>query len=175
MLSCIILYSQVQISYIYIQATTRVKLNFLDKLLKFWELQGTAIKIPTVDRKLLDFHKLHKVSSEDSLLRMALMIILQKCSIHMLICVGDNSFMQVVQKEGGFDTVTKERKWTKVAYTMNLNDSASNKCNGAVLRGHYEKYLYPFDLFEAGITIDQNVSLLFLLQLSLWAHSRLFV
>lgn len=41
---------------------------------------------------------------------------------------------------------------------MSLNDSATGKCNGSVLKSHYEKYLYPFDLFEAGITVDQNVS-----------------
>ncbi|KAF6031963.1 KDM5A [Bugula neritina] len=105
-----------------LEATTRVKLNFLDKLLKFWELQGRAIKIPTVDRKLLDFHKLHKT----------------------------------VQAEGGYDTVVRERKWSKVATKMNLNDPSTGKCNGGVLRTHYEKYLYPFDLFEAGITVDQN-------------------
>ncbi|XP_067927988.1 lysine-specific demethylase 5A-like [Watersipora subatra] len=105
-----------------LEATTRVKLNFLDKLLKFWELQGTSIKIPTVDRKLLDFHLLHKT----------------------------------VQAEGGYDTVVRERKWSKVSFKMNLNDAAAGKCNGSVLRGHYEKYLYPYDLFEAGITVDQN-------------------
>ena len=54
--------------------------------------------------------------------------------------------------------MVRERKWTKVATKMNLNDPATAKCNGSVLRGHYEKYLYPYDLFQAGITVDQNVS-----------------
>ena len=45
-----------------------------------------------------------------------------------------------------------------MATKMNLNDPATAKCNGSVLRGHYEKYLYPYDLFQAGITVDQNVS-----------------
>lgn len=44
-----------------LEARTRVKLNFLDSLAKFWELQGTTFKIPTVERKSLDLFRLHKV------------------------------------------------------------------------------------------------------------------
>lgn len=65
--------------------------------------------------------------------------------------------MQTVQDEGGYETVVRERKWAKVAHKMNVNDPAG-KCYGTTLRGHYEKYLYRYDLFEAGITVDQNVS-----------------
>ena len=77
--------------------------------------------------------------------------------------------LQTVQAEGGYDTVVRERKWSKVALKMHLSDPSTGKCNGGVLRGHYEKYLYPYDLFEAGITVDQNVSCLlnFLLFLEL--------
>lgn len=43
------------------QAQTRVKLNFLDQIAKFWDLQGCALKIPHVERKILDLYKLNKV------------------------------------------------------------------------------------------------------------------
>lgn len=71
-----------------------------------------------------------------------------------------------MQDEGGFDIVVRERKWAKVSFKMNLSDPAAGKCNGSVLRGHYEKYLYPYDLFQAGITVNQNVSMWYLLQMN---------
>lgn len=47
-----------------LQAITRVKLNFLDQIVKFWELQGSSLKIPTVERKPLDLYSLHKIVKE---------------------------------------------------------------------------------------------------------------
>lgn len=47
--------------YSFFQAQTRVKLNFLDQIAKFWDLQGCALKIPHVERKILDLYKLNKV------------------------------------------------------------------------------------------------------------------
>lgn len=43
------------------QALTRVKLNFLDQIAKFWELQGSKIRFPHVERKVLDLYRLSKV------------------------------------------------------------------------------------------------------------------
>lgn len=43
---------------------TRVKLDFLDQLAKFWELQGSNLKIPVVERKILDLYSLSKVSKQ---------------------------------------------------------------------------------------------------------------
>ena len=43
------------------QAQTRIKLNFLDKIARFWELQGSSLKIPVVDKKALDLYTLHKL------------------------------------------------------------------------------------------------------------------
>lgn len=48
--------------FLYLQAQTRVKLNFLDQIAKFWELQGCTLKIPHVERKILDLYQLNKVS-----------------------------------------------------------------------------------------------------------------
>ncbi|XP_067935364.1 lysine-specific demethylase 5A-like [Watersipora subatra] len=44
-----------------LEATTRVKLNFLRKLTKFWELQGAVLKVPLVNRAPLDLYKLQKL------------------------------------------------------------------------------------------------------------------
>ncbi|XP_014239393.1 lysine-specific demethylase lid-like [Cimex lectularius] len=44
-----------------LEALTRVKLNFLDQIASFWELQGTRMKIPTYDGKTLDLYSLHRV------------------------------------------------------------------------------------------------------------------
>ena len=52
-----------------------------------------------------------------------------------------------VSKEGGFESCCKERKWTKIASDMGKEVA---KHVGANLRQHYERILYPWDLFKAG-------------------------
>lgn len=42
------------------QALTRVKLNFVDQIAKFWELQGSKLRFPHVERKILDLYLLSK-------------------------------------------------------------------------------------------------------------------
>ncbi|KAG8002472.1 Lysine-specific demethylase 5B-B [Nibea albiflora] len=99
-----------------LEAQTRVKLNFLDQIAKFWDLQGCALKIPHVERKILDLYKLHKL----------------------------------VADEGGFDIVCQDRRWTKIALHMGF---APGKAVGSHLRGHYEKILYPYSLFQSGANL----------------------
>ncbi|GFN77384.1 lysine-specific demethylase 5a [Plakobranchus ocellatus] len=48
-----------------LEAHSRIKLNFFDRLYKFWDLQGCLLKIPTVERKILDLHKLYKTVEEE--------------------------------------------------------------------------------------------------------------
>ncbi|XP_030240080.1 lysine-specific demethylase lid [Drosophila navojoa] len=48
-----------------LEAKTRVKLNFLDHIAKFWELQGSSLKIPMVERKALDLYTLHRIVQEE--------------------------------------------------------------------------------------------------------------
>ena len=43
-----------------LEAHTRIKLNFLDQIAKFWELQGSSLKIPVLEKKALDLYSLHK-------------------------------------------------------------------------------------------------------------------
>ena len=44
-----------------LEAGTRAKLKFYERLTKLFESQGTKLKIPTVEKELLDLAKLHKV------------------------------------------------------------------------------------------------------------------
>ncbi|KAK3104094.1 hypothetical protein FSP39_024364 [Pinctada imbricata] len=94
-----------------LEAFTRMKLNFLDKLARFWELQGCSLKIPHVERKLLDLYNLYKA----------------------------------VEDEGGMETVSRERRWSKVAQRLKY---PAGKGIGANLKIHYERLLYPFYIFE---------------------------
>uniref|UniRef100_A0A8C3SM10 ARID domain-containing protein n=1 Tax=Chelydra serpentina TaxID=8475 RepID=A0A8C3SM10_CHESE len=47
-----------------LEAQTRVKLNYLDQIAKFWEIQGSSLKIPNVERRILDLYSLSKVGRE---------------------------------------------------------------------------------------------------------------
>ncbi|CAH1965004.1 unnamed protein product [Acanthoscelides obtectus] len=100
-----------------LEAKTRVKLNFLDQIAKFWELQGSSLKIPMVERRALDLYTLHRI----------------------------------VQLEGGFENVTKERKWSKISHRMGYQ---VGKSVGTILKTHYERLLYPYDVFKAGKSVD---------------------
>ncbi|XP_069759397.1 lysine-specific demethylase 5A isoform X3 [Narcine bancroftii] len=99
-----------------LEAQTRVKLNFLDHIAKFWDLQGSTLKIPHVERKMLDLYTLSKV----------------------------------VGSEGGFELVCKEKKWAKVASRMSY---PQGKGIGSLLRSHYERILYPYELFQSGASL----------------------
>uniref|UniRef100_A0A8D8Y443 [histone H3]-trimethyl-L-lysine(4) demethylase n=1 Tax=Cacopsylla melanoneura TaxID=428564 RepID=A0A8D8Y443_9HEMI len=44
-----------------LEALTRVKLNFLDQIAKFWELQGSQFKIPVVEKRAVDLYSLYKI------------------------------------------------------------------------------------------------------------------
>ncbi|XP_075458456.1 lysine-specific demethylase 5A isoform X2 [Ascaphus truei] len=99
-----------------LEAMTRVKLDFLDQLAKFWELQGSTLRIPVVDRKLLDVFALSKV----------------------------------VSSEGGFEIVTKEKKWSKVGTRLGY---MPGKGTGSLLKTHYDRILYPYELFQSGVSL----------------------
>ncbi|XP_067360830.1 lysine (K)-specific demethylase 5Ba isoform X2 [Channa argus] len=101
-----------------LEAQTRVKLNFLDQIAKFWELQGCTLKIPHVERKILDLYQLNKL----------------------------------VNEEGGFDAVCRERRWTRISVKMGF---APGKAIGSHLRAHYERILYPFNLFQTGANLPR--------------------
>ena len=51
--------------------------------------------------------------------------------------------------------VCKERKWSKVASRLSY---PPGKGVGSMLKIHYERILYPFDVFQSGATLDPEVS-----------------
>ncbi|XP_043932086.1 lysine-specific demethylase 5B [Protopterus annectens] len=56
----------------------------------------------------------------------------------------------LVAEEGGFDIVCKERRWTKIAAKMGFSPG---KAIGSHIRSHYERVLYPFNLFQSGASL----------------------
>lgn len=63
----------------------------------------------------------------------------------------------MVDEEGGFDICSKDRKWSIVACKMGFNCTPQNKGTiASLLRHHYEKILYPYDLFVNGVTYDES-------------------
>lgn len=94
-----------------LEASTRVKLNFLDALARFWDLQGSSLKVPNVERIPLDLHLLFKT----------------------------------VVAEGGYDEVTALKKWSEIGRMLKFQMQSTP----AQLKFHYEKVLYPYEVFLA--------------------------
>lgn len=65
------------------------------------------------------------------------------------------SLHRLVQEEGRLEVVTKERKWSKIAGRLNY---PNGKNVGTILKGHYERILYPYDIYMSGKNIDGAVS-----------------
>lgn len=101
-----------------LEASTRVKLNFLEKIAKYWHLQGIRMKIPVLEQRAVDLYSLYKI----------------------------------VEFEGGYTKVCSEKRWSKVASRMGY---VYEKNSGTVLKGHYERWLNPFSLFNA--TIEDEI------------------
>ncbi|XP_051974150.1 lysine-specific demethylase 5A-like [Xyrauchen texanus] len=99
-----------------LEALTRVKLNFLDQIGKFWELQGCKLFFPHVERKVLDLYLLSKL----------------------------------VSAEGGFEIVCKEKRWSKISSRMGF---PSGRGIGSLLHSHFERILYPYELFQSGASL----------------------
>lgn len=60
-----------------------------------------------------------------------------------------------VHEEGGLESVTKERKWSKIAGRLSY---PNGKNVGTILKGHYERILYPYDIYMSGKHVDGAVS-----------------
>ncbi|CAF5056399.1 unnamed protein product, partial [Rotaria socialis] len=48
-----------------LEAGTRAKIKFYERLTKLFESQGLKLKIPTVEKESLDLAKLHKIVKEE--------------------------------------------------------------------------------------------------------------
>ncbi|XP_052519873.1 lysine-specific demethylase 5C isoform X10 [Budorcas taxicolor] len=101
-----------------LQAQTRVKLNYLDQIAKFWEIQGSSLKIPNVERRILDLYSLSKI----------------------------------VVEEGGYEAICKDRRWARVAQRLNY---PPGKNIGSLLRSHYERIVYPYEMYQSGANLVQ--------------------
>uniref|UniRef100_A0AAQ4Q7I5 [histone H3]-trimethyl-L-lysine(4) demethylase n=1 Tax=Gasterosteus aculeatus aculeatus TaxID=481459 RepID=A0AAQ4Q7I5_GASAC len=99
-----------------LEAETRVKLNYLDRIARFWEVQASSLKIPHIERRILDLFSLSRI----------------------------------VTDEGGFEMVCKERRWARVAQRLGY---PPGKNIGSLLRSHYERIVYPFEVFHSGASI----------------------
>jgi len=60
-----------------------------------------------------------------------------------------------VEAEGGMEMVSENRKWSKISTKMGM---PTGKGCGSITRGHYERILYPFYLFQKGGVYDCEVS-----------------
>uniref|UniRef100_H2Y6C3 [histone H3]-trimethyl-L-lysine(4) demethylase n=1 Tax=Ciona savignyi TaxID=51511 RepID=H2Y6C3_CIOSA len=96
---------------------TRIRLQFIENVAKFWDLQGQVFKLPHVGGKALDLYGLH-----DS-----------------------------VRQLGGFQDVCKNKLWNTVCNKVSLS---LPKNFGTVLRQHYERILYPFDIMKSGVLLE---------------------
>ena len=56
----------------------------------------------------------------------------------------------MVNEEGGFDAVCRERRWSRISVQMGF---APGKAIGSHLRAHYERILYPYKLFKTGANL----------------------
>ncbi|XP_032448195.1 lysine-specific demethylase 5D isoform X8 [Lynx canadensis] len=101
-----------------LEAQTRVKLNYLDQIAKFWEIQGSSLKIPNVERRILDLYSLSKI----------------------------------VMEEGGYEAICKDRRWVRIAQRLNY---PPGKNIGSLLRSHYERIIYPYEMFQSGANLVQ--------------------
>ncbi|KAM6928895.1 lysine-specific demethylase 5C isoform 1-T1 [Lycodopsis pacificus] len=99
-----------------LEAETRVKLNYLDRIARFWEVQASSLKIPHIERHILDLFSLSRI----------------------------------VTDEGGFEMVCKERRWARVAQRLGY---PPGKNIGSLLRSHYERIVYPFEVFHSGASM----------------------
>ena len=66
----------------------------------------------------------------------------------------NDCYIVFVYCTGGVEVATRERKWTKVASRMGF---PSGKGVGTLLKNHYDRILYPFDVFQQGKLVGQIV------------------
>lgn len=66
------------------------------------------------------------------------------------------SLHRLVHEEGGLELVTKDRKWSKIAGRLNY---PNGKNVGTILKGHYERVLFPYDIYMSGKIVDGAVSI----------------
>lgn len=59
-------------------------------------------------------------------------------------------FSQVVMEEGGYEAICKDRRWARVAQRLAY---PSGKNIGSLLRAHYERIIYPYEMYQSGANL----------------------
>ncbi|XP_017593011.1 PREDICTED: lysine-specific demethylase 5C, partial [Corvus brachyrhynchos] len=59
---------------------------------------------------------------------------------------------QVVMEEGGYEAICKDRRWARVAQRLSY---PSGKNIGSLLRAHYERIIYPYEMYQSGANLVQ--------------------
>lgn len=62
------------------------------------------------------------------------------------------SSFQIVVEEGGYETICKDRRWARVAQRLNY---PPGKNIGSLLRSHYERIVYPYEMYQSGANLVQ--------------------
>lgn len=60
------------------------------------------------------------------------------------------SSLQIVVEEGGYETICKDRRWARVAQRLNY---PPGKNIGSLLRSHYERIVYPYEMYQSGANL----------------------
>jgi [histone H3]-trimethyl-L-lysine4 demethylase len=58
----------------------------------------------------------------------------------------------MVNSMGGYQTLIQEKRWSALSKMMKFTENSS----GRALRQHYERIIYPFIIFESGVTLPLN-------------------
>lgn len=101
-----------------LEAKTRVKLNFFDQIAKFWELQGSTLKIPMIERKALDLYTLHYYVRQIT-----------------------SDYEEFVREK---DKAAQEQLWLEIAMKMGY---PPKRGHSLLLKHHYDRILRPYDIF----------------------------
>lgn len=129
-----------------------MKLNYLDRIARFWEIQASSLKIPHIERRILDLFSLSKVDIDWISGAWLLFHIYD-----LLKFSKTASLFQIVTDEGGFEMVCKERRWARVAQRLGY---PPGKNIGSLLRSHYERIVYPFEMFQSGASLPVSLNIL---------------
>jgi len=132
-----------------LEATTRVKLCFYDRLFWFWHLQGVDRRYPRVEKRLIDLYYLHQLVKEDDGL--------DHCNVM-------RKWPRIAEKMGFtskflfiylfiFSFFHYSFFLQLIFFFFFLIENS-----GSTLKKTYEKYLFPYDLFLAGATFGNDHS-----------------
>lgn len=53
-------------------------------------------------------------------------------------------------EEGGYEAICKDRRWARVAQRLAY---PSGKNIGSLLRAHYERIIYPYEMYQSGANL----------------------